>query len=64
MKDIHVCRIYIPPCNSKYFDPEIFDQLEQDIIDVFLRQDQLFLLETSIQEPENTAILSHKKATT
>ena len=33
MKDIHVCGIYIPPCNSKYFDPEIFDQLEQDIID-------------------------------
>ena len=35
MKDIHVCGIciYIPSCNSKYFDPEIFDQLEQDIID-------------------------------
>ena len=24
---------YVPLCNSKYFDPEIFDQLEQDIID-------------------------------
>ena len=33
MKDIHVCGIYVPPCNSKYFDPEIFDQLEQDITD-------------------------------
>ena len=33
MKDIHVCGIYIPPCNLKYFTPEIFDQLEQDIID-------------------------------
>ena len=28
-----VCGIYIPPCNSKSFDPEIFDQLQQDIID-------------------------------
>lgn len=25
--------IYIPPSNSKYFDLEIFDQLEQDITD-------------------------------
>ena len=33
MKDIHVCGTYIPPCNSKYFDPKIVDQLEQDIID-------------------------------
>ena len=24
--------MYIPPCNSKYFDLEIFDQLERDIV--------------------------------
>ena len=29
MKDTYVCGIY----NSKYFDPEFFDQLEQDITD-------------------------------
>ena len=32
MKDILVCGVYIPPCNSKYFDIELFDQLEQDVI--------------------------------
>jgi len=31
-KDIYVCGVYIPPCNSKYFDSEIFDQFEQDIL--------------------------------
>ena len=24
--------MYIPPCNSKYFDIELFDQLEQDVV--------------------------------
>ena len=32
MKDIYICEMYIPPCNSKCFDLEIFDQLEQDIV--------------------------------
>ena len=32
MKDIYVCGVYIPPCNSKYFDLELFDQLERDIV--------------------------------
>ena len=32
VKDIYVCGVYIPPCNSEYFDLEIFDQLEQDIV--------------------------------
>ena len=31
-KDFYVCGVYIPPCNSKYFESEIFDQLEQDIL--------------------------------
>ena len=34
MKDTYVCDIYKPPCNSKYFDLESFDQLEQDITDL------------------------------
>ena len=32
MKDPLVCGVYIPPCNSKYFDIELFDQLEQDVV--------------------------------
>ena len=32
MKDIFVCGVYIPPCNSKYFDIELFYELEQDIV--------------------------------
>ena len=31
-KDILVCGVYIPPCNSKYFDIELFEQLEQDVV--------------------------------
>ena len=31
-KDILVFGVYIPPCNSKYFDIELFEQLEQDVV--------------------------------
>ena len=30
-KDIFVCGIYIPPYNSNYFNPELFEDLEKDI---------------------------------
>lgn len=30
-KDIFVCGIYIPPYNSNYFNPELFEELENDI---------------------------------
>jgi hypothetical protein len=30
-KDLYVCGTYIPPEKSKYFDKEIFDELEKDI---------------------------------
>ena len=32
MKDIYVCGVFIRPRNSKYFDLEIFDRLEQDTV--------------------------------
>ena len=32
LNSVYVCGVYIPPCNSKYFDLGIFDQLEQDIL--------------------------------
>ena len=32
-KDILVCGIFIPPCNSNYFHPEMFQDLENDIED-------------------------------
>ena len=30
-KDIFVCGVYIPPYNSNYFHPELFEDLESDI---------------------------------
>ena len=30
-KDIYVCGTYIPPQNSSYFYPELFEELENDI---------------------------------
>ena len=30
-KDLYLCGIYIPPENSKYFDSEIFDNLQNEI---------------------------------
>ena len=31
-KDLYICGTYIPPEKSNYFDPEIFEEIEQDII--------------------------------
>ena len=30
-KDIYTCRLYIPPHNSRYFNGELFEELEMDI---------------------------------
>ena len=30
-RDIYVCGAYIPPYNSNYFCPDLFDELENDI---------------------------------
>ena len=35
-KDLYICSVYIPPENSTYFDPDIFETLENEI-DYFLR---------------------------
>ena len=37
MDDNHICRVYIPLCNPKYFDCKIFNQLQQDIEHFFDR---------------------------
>ena len=30
-KNLYFCGIYIPPENSKHFDPQIFNDLDQDM---------------------------------
>ena len=35
-KDIYMCGLYIPPITSNYFDPEIFEKLEKDILRINL----------------------------
>ena len=32
MKDLYICGLYIPPNNSTYFYPELFEELEKDIL--------------------------------
>ena len=42
-KDIYVCGIYIPPNSSKYFLPEMFEDLENDI-ETFYSHGSIFLM--------------------
>ena len=42
-KDIYVCGIYIPPNSSKYFLPEMFEDLENDI-ETFYSQGSILLM--------------------
>ena len=55
--------IYIPPYNSKYFDLEMFDQLEQDIID-FSSTGSIILMGDLIRVQESTPTLSYRRGTT
>ena len=32
MKDLYICGLYIPPNNSNYYYPELFEELEKDIL--------------------------------
>ena len=32
MKDLYICGLYIPTNNSNYYYPELFEELENDII--------------------------------
>ena len=43
VKDIYTCGLYIPPCNSPYFNEELFEELENDI-EVFSSQGSIFLM--------------------
>ena len=42
-KDIFVCGIYIPPCGSNYFHPELFEDLENDI-EIYSSQGSILLM--------------------
>ena len=42
-KDIFVCGIYIPPCGSNYFHPELFEDLENDI-EIYSSQGSMLLM--------------------
>ena len=42
-KDIFVCGIYIPPCGSNYFHPELFEDLEDDI-EIYSSQGSILLM--------------------
>jgi hypothetical protein len=37
-KDLFFCGVYITPQRSRYFDEEIFDDLENDVASVFLQK--------------------------
>jgi len=42
-KYIYVCGLHIPPITSNYFDPEIFEELEKDVLN-FSSKGSIFLL--------------------
>ena len=31
-KDVYVCSVYIPPENSRYFNPDFLDDFETDVL--------------------------------
>ena len=43
VKDIYTCGLYIPPCNSPYFNVELFEELENDI-EIFSSQGSILLM--------------------
>ena len=55
-KDIYVCGVYIPPNGSKYFLPEMFEDLENDI-ETFYSQGSILSWVTLILEQENIRIV-------
>ena len=60
-KDIFVCGTYIPPCNSRYFRPELFEELESDIEKFSSLGSILIMGETLTPESENTRTVFVKK---
>ena len=43
MKDLYICGLYIPPNNSNYYYPELFEELEKDILN-FATKGSLLLM--------------------
>ena len=43
VKDIYTCGLYIPTCNSPYFNVELFEELENDI-EIFSSQGSILLM--------------------
>ena len=43
VKDINTCDLYILPCNSPYFNVELFEELENDI-EIFSSQGSILLM--------------------
>ena len=43
-KDLFLCGVYIPPEKSVYFENEIFDELENDIVYAFASRRNVMIL--------------------
>ena len=43
VKDIYTCGLYVPPCNSPYFNVELFEERENDI-EIFSSQGSILLM--------------------
>ena len=43
VKDNYTCGLYIPPCNSPYFNVELFEELENDV-EIFSSQGSILLM--------------------
>ena len=63
-KDILVCGVYMPPCNSKYFDIELFDQLEQDVVHLSSTGSVILMGDFNSRTGKHSDILSHKREMT
>jgi len=55
-KDVYVCGLYIPPSSSKYFDPELFEELEKDVLN-FSSQGSILSWATLTRGQENIQIV-------
>ena len=60
IKDLFVCGVYIPPHNSNYFDPKLFEDLESDI-ENYSSQGSVLLLGDLNSKTGNTQTMSPKK---
>ena len=64
-KDLLICGVYRPPRRSRYFEEEIFDDLENDVV-YFSKKGNVVLVgyfNARTAVPANLKILSQKKET-